>query len=766
MKGKLTNKALKTIMIIVAAILVFAAAVTGTVIFLKDSGEASATEGEELAVLPVAGTDDEINNNPENTIIETEEEQQLEIQNPEEQEELQNNEEEEPTETSTEQTETDSTPAITTPQLPEETIIEQERVISQNSSINWSGINLVAGLSNIKSIKLTYLKEKDTTAPNLEVDYINKNDYSNTQNPQIHATDANPFTITVKLNGKTVREDKAVLNDQGIYSSWFGIEYLSDGKYEVIATDESENTKTINFTLDREAPELVVDTITEKDGENYSNTQNPQIHATDVNPFTITVKLNGKTVREDKAVLNDQGIYSSWFGIEYLSDGKYEVIATDAAGNTKIINFTLDREAPRKTSLRMTGGRYIKDEAGKTIWYATTADKIVVYVAFDEELEVLPKLKINGTVEKELSIRATNGEYYAIYTVNDNELKEGPISIEISGYADKAGNVGNTLTNKDITLASQGEIIIDRIAPALVVNTITEKDGENYSNTQNPQIHATDVNPFTITVKLNGKTVREDKAVLNDQGIYSSWFGIEYLSDGKYEVIATDAAGNTKTIDFTLDREAPRKTSLRMTGGTYAKNEEKGKVVYYAKDGDTITVYAKFNEDLGTLPKLNINGNVVDFTGRYDNGEYYVKYTVDSKLAEGAITIEISGYADKAGNVGNILYNTDITVAGQSEVIIDREAPALVVDTITEKDGENYSNTQDPQVHATDVNPFTITVKLNGKVVREDKAKLNSNGIYSSWCGIGYLADDEYEVIATDVAGNTKTINFILDRTM
>lgn len=123
MKGKLTNKALKTIMIIVAAILVFAAAVTGTVIFLKDSGEASATEGEELAVLPVAGTDDEINNNPENTIIETEEEQQLEIQNPEEQEELQNNEEEEPTETSTEQTETDSTPAITTPQLPEETII-------------------------------------------------------------------------------------------------------------------------------------------------------------------------------------------------------------------------------------------------------------------------------------------------------------------------------------------------------------------------------------------------------------------------------------------------------------------------------------------------------------------------------------------------------------------------------------------------------------------------------------------------------------------
>ena len=674
MKGKLTNKALKTIMIIVAAILVFAAAVTGTVIFLKDSGEASATEGEELAVLPVAGTDDEINNNPENTIIETEEEQQLEIQNPEEQEELQNNEEEEPTETSTEQTETDSTPAITTPQLPEETIIEQERVISQNSSINWSGINLVAGLSNIKSIKLTYLKEKDTTAPNLEVDYINKNDYSNTQNPQIHATDANPFTITVKLNGKTVREDKAVLNDQGIYSSWFGI--------------------------------------------------------------------------------------------EYLSDGKYEVIATDAAGNTKIINFTLDREAPRKTSLRMTGGRYIKDEAGKTIWYATTADKIVVYVAFDEELEVLPKLKINGTVEKELSIRATNGEYYAIYTVNDNELKEGPISIEISGYADKAGNVGNTLTNKDITLASQGEIIIDRIAPALVVDTITEKDGENYSNTQNPQIHATDVNPFTITVKLNGEIVREDKAVLNDQGIYSSWFGIEYLSDGKYEVIATDAAGNTKIINFTLDREAPRKTSLRMTGGTYAKNEEKGKVVYYAKDGDTITVYAKFNEDLGTLPKLNINGNVVDFTGRYDNGEYYVKYTVDSKLAEGAITIEISGYADKAGNVGNILYNTDITVAGQSEVIIDREAPALVVDTITEKDGENYSNTQDPQVHATDVNPFTITVKLNGKVVREDKAKLNSNGIYSSWCGIGYLADDEYEVIATDVAGNTKTINFILDRTM
>lgn len=42
MKGKFTTK---TIIIAIAAIILFAVAITGTVIFLKDSGEASATEG-------------------------------------------------------------------------------------------------------------------------------------------------------------------------------------------------------------------------------------------------------------------------------------------------------------------------------------------------------------------------------------------------------------------------------------------------------------------------------------------------------------------------------------------------------------------------------------------------------------------------------------------------------------------------------------------------------------------------------------------------
>lgn len=52
MKGKT-----KTILTVLIAILVFAIAIVGTVTFLKDDGEASATEEGVGNVLPVTGAD-------------------------------------------------------------------------------------------------------------------------------------------------------------------------------------------------------------------------------------------------------------------------------------------------------------------------------------------------------------------------------------------------------------------------------------------------------------------------------------------------------------------------------------------------------------------------------------------------------------------------------------------------------------------------------------------------------------------------------------
>ncbi len=88
------------------------------------------------------------------------------------------------------------------------------------------------------------------------------------------------------------------------------------------------------------------------------------------------------------------------------------------------------------------------------------------------------------------------------------------------------------------------------LAPALVVDTV--ENGVSISD--NPQVHATDLQEFEVVIKLDGKEVRRDKATLNSEGLYSVWFGIGHLADGDYVVEATDAAGNTSKEEFTLIR--------------------------------------------------------------------------------------------------------------------------------------------------------------------------------------------------------------------
>lgn len=110
------------------------------------------------------------------------------------------------------------------------------------------------------------------------------------------------------------------------------------------------------------------------------------------------------------------------------------------------------------------------------------------------------------------------------------------------------------------------------------------------------------------------------------------------------------------------------------------------------------------------------------------------------------VTIE-----DKAGNQNTV------------EVVInniDKDAPELVVDTIV----DGVSNSENPQIHAIDDNEFSVVIKLNGEVVRTDGSSITTEGNYSTWYGIGYLADGNYEVTATDSLGNSKTITFELNR--
>lgn len=155
MKGKFSTK---TIVIIALTVLLLAIGVTGTVLFLKDSGEAAAME--EKNVLPVTGTNDEPESGAETPINQ---ENQGENGGEQQKEETPNttvntnvNTTGETTSTRT-TTPTQSTREIT--QEPETSTVEREKVIAESKELNWNKFNLTEDADNLnKNINYSNLK--------------------------------------------------------------------------------------------------------------------------------------------------------------------------------------------------------------------------------------------------------------------------------------------------------------------------------------------------------------------------------------------------------------------------------------------------------------------------------------------------------------------------------------------------------------------------------------------------------------------------------
>ena len=139
MKGKLSTK---TVVIGIITVVLLAVATTGTVLFLKDSGEAAAMD-EQNTILPVAGNDatssnveQSEGNNVENPTV-----------NPENQEIVNS----ENTVEATGVTPTQNTRVLT--EEPEVSVVEREKVVSEEKTLGWTKIGLA---NNIGAIDINY----------------------------------------------------------------------------------------------------------------------------------------------------------------------------------------------------------------------------------------------------------------------------------------------------------------------------------------------------------------------------------------------------------------------------------------------------------------------------------------------------------------------------------------------------------------------------------------------------------------------------------
>ena len=453
---------------------------------------------------------------------------------------------------------------------------------------------------------------------------------------------------------------------------------------------------------------------------------------------------------------------------------KFEVYGyEDAAGNvgTTLTNTDLkypgidqgveyDKTAPVADFVEFTS-------TNKNNQYAKVGDQVWVKVRIKEELSKYPVIKINGMdTDTETIVNDPNeaGTVYAAWLTMTEDMIEGKMSFEISGYEDLAGNVGDTIT----TTTNDTSVTFDKTAPALrelrVQNFYNPagKEIQNYSGlTQNPgqdkgiaiTVNTTELLGKNPIIVIGGKEIEVpvQEPQFNKYVVYVDLTEDMDLVEGEKIPVTVkglvDLAGNTGTeVTSTgndnyyviFDKTAPKASKLGITNITHYYEE--GEDIAIAGTGDEIRVLAFFDDEKLTVePKLRIldaNGNVIkddikcgysDLTSSHMKTNAYLAnfhITEDMNLPEGEINFELYGYMDIAGNTGDTLTNKQINYDPYWKVVYDKTAPVKTNLGIARNKDEG--DTRD-QKYAKAGDSIRVLVSFPEKLAVEPKVEMFGN---------------------------------------
>lgn len=245
-------------------------------------------------------------------------------------------------------------------------------------------------------------------------------------------------------------------------------------------------------------------------------------------------------------------------------------------------------------------------------------------------------------------------------------------------------------------------------------------------------------------------TFNEGSATLNGSPFTS---GTTVTGEGTYLLIVTDAAGNTTSLSFTIDKTAPVVSGVSHHG-IYNTNR-------------TIT----FNEGTATLNGSSFtSGTTVSVEGSYTlvvtdaaGNVTMVSFTIDKTAA--AVTGVADGENYSAGrtitfNEGTATLNgnpftsgSDVNDEGDYTLIVTDEAGNVTTIEFTiDKTAPTVSGVTDGSSYNTD----------QSMTFNEGTATMNGDPFVS---GTSVSAEGHYTLVVTDAAGNVTTVFFTIDKT-
>ena len=715
MDGKINKK---TIAIIAVIAILLVAAISLTAVFLNDQGETEATVGDTSA----SNGSEEQNAQDQRS---SEENNNEEEQQPAEESEeaTDDNEETEVARTDNnadvdadndnDNNDNDNDADTTTATDDSQTVLVDEEVQTATELVNAGWNNTEIGLSQLANVEalnpeLTSKLEVSTTKienQNVEVEYkITISNSSDIDAKQIMVSMDIPEGVEfVSAENANYHEELGkviwVIDVNANNSTELTLKVKNTiyrGEFTAVAVVDGAETNEVTTTVDdTEAPKITLYPSTNpegkrtigKDGE-YSEIS----FAFEDNWMLKEYEINDTLVK----MTPDKWSNANYMNIkDFLVEGENIIILRDMAGNETKFTFIYDITAPKYKYLGIARNTSKEDKRNQQ--YAKVGDSVRVLVAFTEKLDIIPTVKMFGkeyeaTYRPQSSNPSSNTYYYMADIKMTDDMPEGEIPFEIYGYADKAGNVGLNLANADINLKEYPRVILDKTNPELIIKgnegkegcITVGKDGE-YSQISFKLFD----NIALDKIEINGNLIDKPAVQWND----ANYMNIkQYLKEGENIVVLTDMAGNETELTFIYDVTAPEHTNL----GIFNRSHWEEGNMKVATTGDLIRLFVAFPEMLDVEPTATIfgeDGRETKIQLTYDSkAKWYSKdfrITDDMNLPEGEIKFEISGYTDKAGNVGETLNNDSDMNEKYPEVVYDVTAPeAIKVQLWDKEDGE------------------------------------------------------------------------------
>ena len=612
--------------------------------------------------------------------------------------------------------------------------------------------------------------EIDTTAPSITIDTIaTGNDTTPTLSGTTDAAPGSTVTLTITDSAGVTQTVTAIVQADGTYSADVPAE-LAEGEFTVntSVTDEAGNTANADA---QGAIDVTAPTISLNDPGINGDATPTLSGLTDAVPgSTITLTVTdsaGVTQTFTTNVLAD-----GTFTVEVpnaVAEGTYSVTAevTDGAGNTAQATASgdYDSTSPSTTvNQPATTNDTTPNVSGETD--APPGSEVVIVVTDSEgnEQTIVTTVGADGTFNEDVPAELSEGEYTVDVTVTT-----------------PAGNSSTTTVT--------GEI--DTTAPIINLDPIGS------TNDDTPVINGdTDAEPgaiVTLDIVHSDGTTQTITATVQEDGSFSAEVP-QALANGDFTVTATvpDVAGNTAStsIDAVINTQGPNVVietgsptngSEGIGGSSDAPNSEVV-VVITDSDGNSQTITGTTDE----------NGNFnVAFPAGSEEGEYEIEVTVTDENGNSSTAtattvldttppiVNIDPQTDTNDTTPTISGNTDLPAGSEVAITVtDSQGNSQTVTAIVDENGNFSADVEDAlaegnyevSVEATDAAGNTTTAVDNSGNIDTTAPALSldpqTDGSDTTPTISGSTdlpPGSTVTIVVTDSAGNTQTIDAIVD---